>query len=391
MKIACVIHRYGPQVAGGSEAHCRAIARRLAERHDVTVLTSCATDYVTWRNALARGESQDGAVRVIRFPVDHQRPMARFRELSDLVFDRRANADEQTEWFKANGPSLPGLLAHLDGEGRGYDRVLFWAFRYAPTWFGLPLVSQRAVLVPTAEDEELIRTSTILGPYFARPRSYLFLTPEERDLVAARCAGALPPYDIIGIGLDAAPPAPGRDIVDRLGIQGDYLLYLGRVDRNKGCDRLFDAYMEYDQRARDGGGRSIPLVLAGPVVLPVPEHPRIRALGFVDEATREALLAHALALVMPSPFESLSIVILEAWNRGLPVIVNGRCGPLKGQTRRSQGGLSYMWPAEFAGAVRYLSSHPDHARRLGAQGLAYIEREYRWPVVMQKVEGILAQ
>jgi len=229
----------------------------------------------------------------------------------------------------------------------------------------------------------------MLGPYFTQPRAYLFLTPEERELVAARCDGPLPPSDIIGLGLDPAPPAPDRAALDPFGLPRNYLLYLGRVDKNKGCDRLFDAFIEYDRQATEDGESPLPLVLAGPVVLPVPEHPRIRPLGFVDDATRETLLAHARALVMPSPFESLSIVVLEAWNRGLAVVVNGRCAPLAGQVRRSNGGLSYRWPAEFAGAVRHLAEHPDHARRLGAQGLAYVEREYRWPLVMQKVEAIL--
>jgi glycosyltransferase involved in cell wall biosynthesis len=131
------------------------------------------------------------------------------------------------------------------------------------------------------------------------------------------------------------------------------------------------------------------LVLAGPVVLPVPSHPRIRPLGLVDEGTRDALRRHAVALVMPSPYESLSLVGLEAWNHALPVIVNGRCAPLRGQVRRANGGLFYDLPAEFAGAVRYLTANRDVAARLGAQGLAYVEREYRWPGVMEKIEAAI--
>jgi glycosyltransferase involved in cell wall biosynthesis len=389
MKLACVVHRYGPQATGGSEAHCRAIAGRLAERHDVTVLTSCATDYVTWRNVLPAGESRDGAVRVVRFPVDRPRHLNRLRELSERVFAERATDDEEREWFAANGPSTSGLLAHLQTCGRDYDRVLFWAFRYAPTWFGLPLVADRAVLVPTAEDEDLIRTSRLVGAFFARPRGYLFLTPEERDLVAGRCEGPLPPFEIIGAGLDPAAPGRSRAALDRLGLPQEFLLYLGRIDRNKGCDRLFDAYRDYDDAMSAAGTPGLPLVLAGPIVLPVPEHPRIRALGFVDDDTREALLAHAVALVMPSPYESLSLAVLEAWNHGTPVVVNGRCAPLRGQVRRADGGLFYDLPAELVAAIRHLQSHRDAATRFGAQGLAYVEREYRWPTVMERVERLI--
>jgi glycosyltransferase involved in cell wall biosynthesis len=282
----------------------------------------------------------------------------------------------------------------LQTHGRDYDRVLFWAFRYAPTWFGLPLVADRAVLVPTAEDEDLIRTSRLVGAFFARPRAYLFLTPEERDLVAGRCEGPLPPFEIIGAGLEPAAPAHSRAArsraaLDRLGLSQEFLLYLGRIDRNKGCDRLFDAYRDYNEAMSAAGAPALPLVLAGPIVLPVPDHPRIRALGFVDDETREALLAHAVALVMPSPYESLSLAVLEAWNHGTPVIVNGRCAPLRGQVRRADGGLFYDLPAELVAAIRHLQSHRDAAARFGAQGLAYVDREYRWPTVMAKVESIL--
>ena len=55
MKLACVIHRYGADIAGGSEAHCRQIAERLSAAHEVTVLTTCARDYVTWANAYPPG------------------------------------------------------------------------------------------------------------------------------------------------------------------------------------------------------------------------------------------------------------------------------------------------------------------------------------------------
>ena len=105
---------------------------------------------------------------------------------------------------------------------------------------------------------------------------------------------------------------------------------------------------------------------------------------------RDALLAHARALVMPSPFESLSLVVLEAWNRATPVIVNARCDVLLGQVRRADGGLYYRSSEDFAGAVRRLAEDAGLARAFGRQGLAYVEREYRWPLVLERIESILA-
>ena len=113
MKLLCVVHRYGPGVTGGSEAHCRGIAQHLAAQHDVTVATSCAEDYITWANVFPSGPATDGPVRVLRFPVVRQRNLPRFWALSDRVFEERATGDEQREWFEANGPELPGLIEFL--------------------------------------------------------------------------------------------------------------------------------------------------------------------------------------------------------------------------------------------------------------------------------------
>jgi glycosyltransferase involved in cell wall biosynthesis len=188
------------------------------------------------------------------------------------------------------------------------------------------------------------------------------------------------------MGLDAAPPAPSREPVTALGLEGDYVLYLGRVDRNKGCHTLLDYFQEF---AADGGTTT--LVLAGPSTLRIPQHPRIRALGYVSDDVRHALLCHARALVVPSPYESLSIVLLEAWNRAVPALVNAHCSVLQGQVRRANGGLFYRSPREFAETLSWLLSHETQRVALGRQGLAYVEREYRWPTVMARVETLLEQ
>src|SRR6185436_4152321 len=126
----------------------------------------------------------------------------------------------------------------------------------------------------------------------------------------------------------------------------------------------------------------MPLVLAGPAKMTIPSHPRIRALGYVSNEVRSALLTRARLLVVPSLYESLSIVLLEAWNHAVPALVNGGCKVLVGQVRRANGGLFYRSQEEFGEALRYLGAHPDERDALGRQGLAYVEREYRWPTVV---------
>lgn len=383
MKIACVVHRYGQDIAGGSEAHCRHLAERLAGHHDVTVLTTCARDYLSWADSYPAGTSRVNDVTVIRFPVAHTRHLHRFWELSDRVFSGPASPEEEEEWFRENGPDVPGLLEFLRDRGRDYDRILFWSYRYAPTFFGLPLVRDRAVLLPTAEEDPAIRLG-VLGRFFGLPRGYLFLTPEEEQLIAGCVDGPLPPSATIGSGLDPAPPADPA-VIASLDLPPAFALYLGRIERNKGCETL----LAFFERYLTNGGKPLPLVMAGPELMAVPDHPMIRRLGFVSEAVRESLLSQARVLLMPSPYESLSMVLLEAWNHGVPALVNGRCQVLKGQARRSNGGLFYDHEAEFAEALSWFLDNPDAARTLGAQGRSYVEREYRWPTVMGRVEEFL--
>ena len=397
MKLACVVHRFGADIAGGSEGHCRLIAEHLALSHDVTIVTTTAHDHVTWANHYPAGESRHGPLTVVRFAVERQRDLHRFRDISDHVFSDRASADEETQWFRENGPYAPALLDYLKHNYRDFDLVLFWSYRYYDAYFGLPLAADRAVLVPTAEEDPLIHVDS-LGRYFALPQGYLFLTPEEESLVGDRVPSRTP-RQIIGCGLDPAPVADKSKLA-ALGITDPYILYLGRIDPNKGCDQLVRYFIRYcedraharrssvDRDRASEGANLVKLVLAGPENMPVPQHESIRRLGFVDAAMRDALLAHARVLIMPSPYESLSMVLLEAWNHGTPALVNARCDVLRGQVLRADGGLYYQSAMEFAGALDYLLNHRDAAARLGAQGCAYVEREYRWPTVIAKIETL---
>jgi glycosyltransferase involved in cell wall biosynthesis len=382
VKLACVVHRFGADVAGGSEGHCRLVAEHLAAAHEVTVLTTCAKDHITWRNHYPPGESRMGALRVVRFPVARERDLHRFIDLSDRMAADLASPADEEEWFRENGPDAPGLLAHLRDHGAEYDRVLFWAYRYAEVYFGLPLVADRAVLLPTAEEDPLIHAEA-LTRFFSLPHGFLFLTPEEEALVASRTSGSKPSA-VIGCGLDPASPPPDLAVLDGLNLRDRFVLYLGRVDPNKGCAALVRHFLKYI----DAGG-DVQLVMAGPASMPIPDHQSIRRLGFVTDAVRDALLTRARALVMPSPFESLSMVLLEAWNRGLPALVNARCKVLRGQVERANGGLYYSNAVEFAATLDYLLDHPSESQQLGEQGRAYVDREYRWPTVMQKIDRLL--
>jgi glycosyltransferase involved in cell wall biosynthesis len=108
------------------------------------------------------------------------------------------------------------------------------------------------------------------------------------------------------------------------------------------------------------------------------------ATGFVSEEQKHALLAGCLALVAPSRYESLSLVLLEAWQHGRPVLVNAQCDVTRGQAARANGGAAYSGAEELAGATARALEDPAWRAACGAAGRAYVEREYGWPAVEER-------
>lgn len=383
MRIAFVIQRYGPEVRGGSELHCRWLAEHLAPAHTVEVFTTQAVDYLEWDNALPRGSSSVGGVRVHRFPVKKRR-LRELAGLSERVFSGPHTRDEEEAWFRANGPDSPALLDALVEARDRFDRFVFYCFRYYHVFAGLPPLREKAILVPTAEEDPALSLG-LAHELLRMPRGLVYLTPEEKTLVEEASGNGGLPSVTIGSGLDL-PEVGDLDVRARFGLERPFLLYVGRIDRNKGCLALFAHF----KRFVDETSTSVELVLAGPSALAIPVHPRIRHIGVVSEAEKVAALRACATLVMPSFLESLSIVLLEAWSQGAPALVNARCRVLEGQCRRSNGGLYYRGYEEFRAALELLLAEPDLARALGRQGREYVQAECSWETVLPRFLSVLS-
>lgn len=156
MKLAFIVQRYGPDILGGSEYHCRLIAERLAGRHQVEVLTTCARDYITWKNEYPEGADRIRGVTVRRFANARTRDITAFNRYSDWIFSYPHQRTDETEWLKQQGPWCPGLLEYLERSYASYDALIFFTYLYAPTVLGLRVDPARSILVPTAHDEPAI-------------------------------------------------------------------------------------------------------------------------------------------------------------------------------------------------------------------------------------------
>ena len=153
MKIAFVIQRYGTEILGGSEYHCRLIAERMAVRHQVDVLTTCAREYTTWKNEYPEGSDRIRGVNVRRFPNTRTRDLEAFNTLSDWIFNYPHTREDELRWLEEQGPWSPALLEYLQRSHQQYDVLIFFTYLYAPTVLGMQIAPRKSILVPTAHDE----------------------------------------------------------------------------------------------------------------------------------------------------------------------------------------------------------------------------------------------
>jgi glycosyltransferase involved in cell wall biosynthesis len=384
VKLAVAVQRYGADINGGAELHARYIAERLKRHAEVEVVTTCARDYVSWRNELAPGLEEINGVPVRRFPVRHERNPAEFGRLSNKVFQREHSIADELAWLESEGPASPAMIDYL--ASAAFDYAIVFSYRYYHAWHAARRLHTRAVLVPTAERDPAM-TLGIFGPVFRGVRAVMYNSHEERAMIQAATGNQSVPGVVVGVGSDVPERTEPARFRRKFKMHRPFAIYIGRIDENKGCRELFDYYQRYAATFP----RGLDLVLVGHPVMPIPRHHRIHHLGFLTDQDKFDALAASDLLIMPSYYESLSMVALEAWALGRPVLANGRCDVLKGQCIRSNAGLYYESYEEFAEALFSLESNgPLHAR-LGQNGREYFRRHYGWPVIERKYLDLLAR
>ena len=430
MKIAFIIQRYGAEVLGGSEHLCRLVAERLAGSHDVDVLTSCAQDYVTWKNKYAEGADRVRGVTVRRFASSATRDIDAFNVYSERIYNNPHSRADEMEWLKQQGPWCPGLIEFLRRNHQQYDVLIFFTYLYAPTVLGLEIAPQRSILVSTAHDEPAIRLE-IFKDVFRKPAALCYLTESERRFVDVQFPERPLLEETVGVGIDLAqqqvypripapsdedepiPSTPGGDATEpendfegtaatldfpehlrargavfrrRHRLYGPMLLYGGRIDPGKGCEELIHYFTEY---VKEGGDAT--LVLMGSKRMALPEERYIRFAGRLSDRERLQALEAATVVACPSPFESLSLLALEALSVGTPILANARSAVLVEHCVRSNGGLYYGNGDEFVESLKLLLADDKLRGALGCNGADYVRQNYRWDVVLPKYERLFAK
>jgi glycosyltransferase involved in cell wall biosynthesis len=422
VKIAFIVQRYGTEILGGSEYHSRLIAERVAARHQVEVLTTCAADYITWKNEYPEGTDRVRGVTVRRFANARTRDIQAFNRYSEWIFNNPHSREDELEWLRQQGPWCPPLLEYLDRNQHQYDILIFFTYLYAPTVLGMKTAPHKSILVPTAHDEPAIRLD-IYRELFSLPAGLAYNTEVERRFLTTHFSIRAVEEETIGCGVELPqahayprerPPDRDEDRDEgsddeaaaddaspsfrphlaqrgsmfrrRHRLHGPFVLYGGRIDPGKGCEELIEYFSTYVQ---EGGDAS--LVLMGVKLMPLPEEPFIRFAGRLSDEERLQALEAATVVVVPSPYESLSLLALESFAVGTPVLANARSEVLVDHCHKSNAGLYYADRDEFTESLKLLIA--DHRLRaaMGRNGRQYVRQHYRWDVILGKYERMFTR
>ncbi|MFT4094720.1 MAG: glycosyltransferase family 4 protein [Niabella sp.] len=401
-KIAIICQRYGLEVNGGAEYHARILAEQLSARYNVQVLTTTALDYRGWSNHYPAGEEIVNDVPVKRFPTlklsakktrKARRAILKKKKYFKILrflglynfFDRKFKISDVkhkdiVNWVAGQGPYCPDLVRYLKLNKEAYDVFIFFTYLYYPTVVGMPLVKEKAIFIPTAHDEPPLYTK----PYedlFAVPRFIMYNTASEKKLIESNFKHYTEENDIAGVGI-VSNSEPGTGQIDsKYNYDFDYFIYIGRIDANKGCKELVKFFDKYSLN------KKIKLVLVGKDFMDLKVSGNIIKTGFVSEKEKLHLLRNSSGLIIPSKYESLSMVTLEAMLEGKTVIVNGQCEVLKEHIINSDAGFYYENYNDFEKCLNsVLGMSPEDQKKLAEKSVAYVEQNYSWESILNRFD-----
>lgn len=381
MKIAIVVQRYGLEVNGGAELYARLLAEHLPKNYEIHILTTTAVDYLTWKPHYKEGQEEINGITVHRFDVDKTRNMTLFSLLYKFVFYVAHPHFIEKFWLDQQGPHCPKLLGFIEESKDKYDIFIFFTFLYSPAVYGLPIVKNKAILVPTAHDDHTVRLN-IYKNLFQSSSGLVYSTIEEKTLTEKLFSLDKIPSIIAGIGIDMPDKIHENMIFKDYPHLKDkpYILYVGRISAPKGADILIDHFLKF----RTKTGRDINLVMLGKKDKEIREDPSIITPGFVSEEMKYSFIKNASLLVNPSRFESLSIVLLESWFMEVPVLVNAECEVLENQVKRSKGGKTFKDYDSFEKGLLEILDNPEEAEIMAKSGRKYFDENYTWEIILQK-------
>lgn len=406
-RIAFIIIRYGKEVNGGAEAHCRMLAERLTPYYDVEVLTTTMRVFDDRSQDFPEGITIENKVTIRRFsprPINgeaHRQLYKRAKRtrrirlwlrragllslISSLHPDWTSGIEDERRTFESQPGHSPQMMDYIRDHGNNYQALLFMNYYFSQTVLGATIAPEKSILIPLAHPNHSLYYGISVG-MFTRVRHIAFNTPAEERLCRRIFGRSMAPGSVVGCGIEQVEPADWERVRQRYALPERYILYLGRVTRQK-IGRIIPEFLKYKRKY----GGDVKLVLVGGIDPEIerPDSGEVLLTGFVDDAEKSAIIRHAALLINPSAQESLSLLMLEAMQNRIPVLVNGRSEVMKDHCRLSGAALWYNNWRDFRRKLHRLLEDEELRRQIAERGPAYVEKYYSWEVIIPRLRTLI--
>lgn len=405
-KIGFITVRYGLDITGGAEFHCRMLAERLVNKYDVEVLTTTIKDYTTFIPELKEECDEINGVKIRRFnnnPFDKdlyrklQKKTKKARKIRRLIYRLKLSniifpifpiwnyqKDAEYKLMKHHGFYSDNLLNFIKKHQKEYDVLIFLTYENAITHFGALIAPEKTILIPTAHLESMLFRS-INSHLFTKVGFIAFNTSTEQEMCRKIFQHKLASNEVISVGVDITPA--NVDDIQKIkdNLSSPYLLFCGRIVEGK-LNNFLDYFVSFKHKYKI----DLKLVLTGDLFMPKVEHPDIIYTGFVSESEKTALIQNSFAVVNPSIYESLSLIALEALSLGKMVIANKRCNVMIEHESKSKGALvCYKSETDLHKILFNLLNNPIIVKQKGIDGMKYVEENYKWDIIIDKLTNCI--
>lgn len=403
-KIAFVIVRYGEEINGGAEYHCKMLAERLVNNYQVEVLTTCAKNYLTGKNEYPEGEEVINNVLVRRFKAEPatdpqtasesarkarkasriRKNLYKLRLLAPIAFffpvwtyKEKYEMDE----FTGNAMYSPSLIQFIKEHKSDYAALVPLTIDFPMVLFTTLYAPEKTIVIPTMH---YLRSTfrSLMTKVFTRAAYIAFNTRAEEQLAERTFGPRMSPHGIVSVGYELAEPANWEHTVAKYKLPTEYLLYVGRIDKYK-LNTIFDYFVAYKQIHQES---QLKFVAVGGLFCAPYEHPDILYTGFVDEHEKRSIIEHSKIVINPSKYESLSLILLEAMALKRPMLVNGHCNVMKEHCRKSRyAALAYSNKKDFIKQLHKIDSSQSLRAEMGEKGALYVKKNYVWELIMKRL------
>ncbi len=383
-KIAIVSYQFYKTKTRGGEIHTVLLSKLLQDIAKVTIVTTQSKTHLTWKNEIKKNEEYFNDIKVIRHPVDFEikpRDVTNFNHY--LLRNKNHAIEEEISWIKQIGPYSTSLFNYLKKNRDNFDIFIFIGYANPITYFGLPLVKNKAFLVPLLHKEPRLYFK-IFDKLFLQPVYILPSTQTEGEIIKKRFLNHSPLF-ILGINIDETKKQSNIDIKKRFRLDNPYITFIGRTEPYKGIYELISYFNLFIKN----NSQKLDLVIIGEKIFPIKTNKNIKYLGIVSQEEKTALISKSLFLINPSWYESLSLTLLEAWQQKKPVLVYGFNPVLKDQVLRSKGGLYYETYQEFEEKIKSLLTNNTLRKTLGQNGYLFYKKNYSKFIVRKKLKNLI--